>query len=39
VKKKSGKSIDGRKSDGFVNTLCSMRHAIPWATDSVLTTG
>src|SRR4029450_9940531 len=33
VKKKSGKIIPGRNSDGVVNTLCSTRHATANATD------
>src|SRR5207247_11193386 len=33
VKKKSGKIIPGRNSDGVVNTLCSTRQATANATD------
>ena len=36
VKKKSGKTRDGIRSDGFVNTLWSTRQATPSATDKVL---
>src|SRR4029450_12336505 len=37
VKKKSGKISDGNRSDGFVSTLCSVRHATALATANVLT--
>src|SRR4029453_17236362 len=37
VKKKSGKISDGSSSDGFVSTLCSVRHATALATANVLT--
>src|SRR5512133_2187601 len=37
VKKNSGKTSDGSSRDGFVSTLCSVRHATPRATDQVLT--
>ena len=35
VKKKSGISIGGRKSSGFVTRLCSRRQASPPATERV----
>ena len=37
VKKNSGKAIDGISSALFVKKLCSIRHATPSATASVLT--
>ena len=37
MKKKSGKISDGKKSDGFVKTFFSVRHATPEATGQSLT--
>src|SRR3954468_10079363 len=39
VKKNSGKTSEGRSSDGFLKTLCRVRHATPRATARLLTTG
>jgi hypothetical protein len=39
VKKKSGKSNEGKKSDGFVKTFFSVLQATADATGQILTSG